>query len=273
MSIMDRVPDIQSAIRDGCDHPSHEDAINKIPGLFEPFSDIPKPDEFDAALKDLSAAMTNLSSGDVHEDPISQLPVTANVNLLEINSVAGELTEWEGQAMESFRDNVQTPFPGVVKNLYNATAVLYGAVEAEKALWSAAENDLKEIVDKAISAADEMCETGSGGASFWITVAGSVVAVALAAPTGGASVAAVAGVFAVAGSGVATDWSIDTPEEAVEKMGDALETLKKDIKSAEEKIQKALTGINSLLEAGGKSYELGGKIDLVDGPGGIDGRG
>lgn len=273
MSIMGKAAGIQEALRNGCGHPSHDEAINSIPGLFEPWDDMPEPSQFDTAMTSLAAAMTNLSSGEVDSDPISNTPVSVNMNLLEINSVAGELTEWEGEAMESFRDHVQTPFPGVTKNLYNAAAVLYGAAEAEKAMWEAATNDLNEIADKAISAADKMCETGSGQASFWITVTASVVGVVLAVPTAGASVAAVAGVFAVVGSGVATDWNIDTPEEAVEKMASALQTLQEKLHETESKIQAALDGVNEALAEGGNGYQLLSPVSLFDGPGGIDGRG
>ncbi|MCD4524565.1 hypothetical protein [Nocardioides sp. cx-173] len=270
---MSKAAEIQQALRDGCSHPSHDEAINSIPGLFEPWDDMPEPSEFDPAMDSLRLAMANLSSGEVDSDPISNQPVSVNMNLLEIDSVAGELTEWEGEAMESFRDHVQTPFPGVTKNLYNAAAVLYGAAEAEKAMWEAANNDLNSIADKAISAADKMCETGSGQASFWITVTASVVGVALAVPTGGASVAAVAGVFAVAGSGIATDWSVDTPEEAVEKIASALETLQEKLLETETKIQAALNGVNAALTEGGNGYQLLSPVSLFNGPGGIDGRG
>lgn len=277
MALVD-VSRIKSALRDGCDHYSHDDAIAEVDGIFAPFETLPEPSSFDSCLAELKSAMEKLCTGS-GEDPISNLPMNENVNLLEINSVAGELTEWEGDAMESFRDNVQTPFPGVVNNLYNAVTVLYGAVEAEKALWTAAREDIKTIGEKAISCADQFCETGASQASFWITCAGAVVAVALAPVTAGASVAAavsiaaVAGAFSVTSSAVSADWDIETPEEAVAAMKDACGKLKTEIENGENRIRTALRDINGLLEAGGRPYELLGKIHLGDNPGGITGRG
>lgn len=275
MALVD-VATIKSKLREGCDHPSHDKAIDSIDGIFEPFATLPEPSSFDDSLEKIKAALEKLCPGGASEDPITKLPMNQNVDLLEINSVAGELTEWEGDSMESFRDNVQTPFPGVVHNLYIATTVLYGAIEAEKALWTAVREDIKTIGEKAVSAADKFCETGASQAAFWITCAGAVVAVALAPVTGGGSaavyVAAVAGAFSAASQGVPADWNIDTPEEAVSAMKDACETVKKEIKAGETKIQQALRSINGLLEQRGRPYELLGDIHLVNGPGGLTGR-
>lgn len=274
MSIVD-VAAIKAALRDACPHPSHDDAIESLDGVFEPFSSLPEPGGFDGYLTELGSAMEKLATGS-GEDPISRLPMNENVDLLEINSIAGELTEWEGDAMESFRDHVQTPFPGVVNNLYNATTVLYGAVEAEKAVWTAARNDLRTIEEKAISSAEKFCTTGASQASFFITVAGAVVAVALAPVTGGGSlavgVAAVAGAFSITSSAVSTDWDIETPEEAVSAIKNSVELLKGAIEDGEKKIQKALRDLNGLLAAGGRPYELTGDIHLESGPGGLTGR-
>lgn len=266
---------IKTALREaGCGSSVHEDAIGSVDGLLAPFAGMPDASEFDDTIADLELALAKLSSGEVSEDVITKLPVSVNMELLKMGAVTGELTEWKGDAMESFRDNVQTMFPGVVKNLYNATAVLHGAVTAEQALWTAARADVEKICQQIISSADKFCETGgNGSASFFITVVGSVVGVVLAVPTGGASVAAVAGVFAVAGAGASMSWDVGTIEQAVDQLRESLQVVKDTITEKEEMIRTALEGIEGALSAGGSGYALDvGEVDLMNGPGGLDDR-
>jgi hypothetical protein len=189
MSIAGKVADITAALNDYCTTCA-ADAIPRIESAFAPFHELPDPGDFDSPMGDVTAGMEFICAGNVSEDPVTQSPMFANPVLGGIDLVGDELVEWRGDAAESFRDNVQTPFPYITQNLFIGSAVLAGAIEAEKALWTAVAADINDAADKALEAARQLGETGGAEASFLITCVGAVVAVALAPVTAGASVAA-----------------------------------------------------------------------------------
>ncbi|RYB93172.1 hypothetical protein EUA93_01650 [Nocardioides oleivorans] len=275
MSISSRVSEITAAMNDYCTVCARN-AVPRVEAAFEPWLTVASPGAFDHGMSEALAAMQKLSSGEVSSDPIGNTPVQPNITLLDIASVGGELTEWRGNAAESFRDNIEVPFPGVMKNYYNAVSVLRGALDAEKAIWTAVENDLEDISSKALSAAQALGDTNGSQAAFALTVVGAVVAVALAPVTAGASVgaavaiSAVAGGFAVAGSAASVDWSGDSPDDIAGGIETGLNRLNEELVTQETKVQEALEGITGWLDGGGRGYEFP-TVDLGTGPGGLTG--
>jgi hypothetical protein len=275
MSISSKVGEITSALNDYCKICS-EDAIPRIEGYFAPFEDLPSPSGFDTALSNATQAMEFLCAGNVSEDPVTKSPMFANPDLGAINLVGDELVEWRGEAAESFRDNVQTPFPYISQNLFIGSAVIAGAIEAEKALWTAVEKDINDVADKAAEAAKQLGDTGGAEASFAITCVGAVVAVALAPVTAGASVgaavsiAAVAGGFSIASSATSVDWSGDHPDDVANGVQKGVDKIKETISEGEKKIRTALTDLSSALTGQPELFKLGATT-LDSGPGGLTG--
>lgn len=271
---------IKNKMRDECSHPSHDDAIASVDGIFAPFDSLPDPSSFDTILTNLESAMSVMCATAEAKDPVTGAQRFANPAFDLVASLGGELDEWnwKGDAYETYRDNVEIPFPRVADNLYAAVSVLYAAVEAEKALWTAVRNDLKDIGEKAISAADKICDSGAGSAAFWLTCGAAVVAVAgvaLAPVTAGAStamtIAVVGGVFSIAAAGTQVDWDIETPEELVSAMQSSVDTVKETITEKEGLIQESLQSLHSALGGAGL-FTLPTGISLASGPGSLTGR-
>lgn len=275
MSIAGKVADITAALNDYCTTCA-ADAIPRIESAFAPFHELPDPGDFDSPMGDVTAGMEFICAGNVSEDPVTQSPMFANPVLGGIDLVGDELVEWRGDAAESFRDNVQTPFPYITQNLFIGSAVLAGAIEAEKALWTAVAADINDAADKALEAARQLGETGGAEASFLITCVGAVVAVALAPVTAGASVAAavsiaaVAGGFSIASSATSVDWSGDHPDDVANGVETAINTIKETITDGETRIQESLQSLNSALTGHPDLFRLG-SADLQNGPGGLTG--
>mgnify|MGYP006197244717 CR=1 FL=1 len=189
MSVVD-TGRIQQAMRDEVDcEICDKVSIDAIPGIFADVQEIPEPSSFDPILTNLEDAMATLSyHAQTSNDPIAQIPRSANPNLGYVESVSDELEEWTGEAMEAYRDNIKTPFPFYVDNLYVACSTIYGAVLAEKALWKSVREDLSDLEDKAVSACEKLDDTGASTGAFTLTCVAAVVGVAgaiLTAPTGG----------------------------------------------------------------------------------------
>ena len=275
MSVSGKVGEIKSALNDYCKVCS-EDAIPRIEKAFAPFEDLPSPSAFDTPMSNATQAMEFLCAGNVSEDPVTRSPMFANPDLGAVNLVGDELVEWRGEAAESFRDNVQTPFPYISQNLFIGSAVIAGAIEAEKALWTAVEKDVNDVADKAVEAAKQLGETGGAEASFLITCAGAVVAVALAPVTAGASVgaavsiAAVAGGFSIAGSATSVDWSGDHPDDVANGVDKGIKEIKGLITEGEGRIRTALAELSSALTGHPELFKLGATT-LDAGPGGLTG--
>lgn len=239
--------------------------------IFEDFFDLPDASSFDPALENLTVAMSRLSPGHVSSDPVSHQPFNENMILRDVAKVGRELGEWLGTAYDTFHDNFQVPFPGISHNLFIATAVLRGAVNAEKAMWYSARNDAYDIVRKAKAGTEAIGATNGAQAAFILAIIGSVVSVGM----GGAAAAsanAVNGIFQVAGNGAQVDWSARNETDVFKEAEKAVNQVKAKITEHEQAISKALTSVTGWLNDKPRDYSFVDIIALNKGPGGIEGR-
>lgn len=243
----------------GSGPPPHvdEDGIKakfaNIPSMFQPWTSIPDPANYNGMLQALSGAMLKVSCGQATQDPIDHKPYAANPNLDKITSVAGYVDGWDGDAALKFKHDFLDPFKSIAENQFIALSTLKGALEAHQAMWNAARHDIDELAHKTLHALDVAMGSDQGDLSFAFSVMSAIAAVggvALAPVTGGASAAivfsAVGAAASVGSAGVAGAKAVGggaSADEIVKSMKDSIDKLKQEVHDAEAKIQKALDGI------------------------------
>lgn len=150
------------------DHGGVEAYYADIPSLFQPFSVLPDPADYQAMVDTLDQALGLLRvSADV------QNPIDANDQLTvahpEIAKLTGEgdlMPNWNGTAASAFKSNFLQPFPTFTQNQFLVTAILKSAVEAHQAMWQGARAD---IITIARTTLDSLDNYGCGQNSWIIT--------------------------------------------------------------------------------------------------------
>ncbi len=242
--------------------------------FFEGFVGMPTESDFDDLVTRTSQGRAQLSYGSYGGDASDPVGGSVNVNntLLDIDSVADELDEWRGQAASSFRDNVKTPFPGVVTNMFIAASVIHGAATAEQALWREANDNVEEILTNAINAVDSLDDCNPDEFVSLVKVIGAIGAVAVAGPGGAAiAIAAVSATGEVLDSGKEFGTGGGEPMVILGKTRTALQAVISDLDEGEAKVKAALQGVSSWMRDSESDYRLGGRPSLADGPGGLGG--
>lgn len=112
------------------------------------------------------------------EDPVTE----------KMDTVKGDLRDWQGTAAEAFVENYLTPFPKTVTNQVEVVVELHAAIQASKEILDRARKDAIATADTTIAALNRAMEIEdkNDDARTWAII-GAVVAVAAAIPTGGAS--------------------------------------------------------------------------------------
>ncbi|WP_216214137.1 hypothetical protein [Amycolatopsis aidingensis] len=216
--------------------------------LFEPFTRMPDPASYDGAIEDLRAAMEELSNGPHLTDPINGAAIDGNRNLTAVGDAADELNDWTGIAASNFKRNFLTPFPVVAGNQFLILGIMKGAVEADKAVWEAAREDIDKIARATLDALENLGGCGKNGFEFALAVATAVASVLGIPFTGGAS-AVVAGVGAAANTAGAVVKGAEmvkggggSAEQIVGSMQTAIEKLTGQIREKQGQIAKTLSG-------------------------------
>lgn len=214
------------------------------------YDDAPKESDFGGLRSQIKLAMGNLSYTGEGAVPgqAGMEPQNAYGNIANIGD---DLTEWEGEARDSFDRNVKNQVQFVPQALYVAASSLDMALDAEAELWNKARADVKTLGNKALNAVDAADDKDSGKASFALTVIGAVGAVALGIATAGAGdvvlVAAAStalGALSIAGSGITVDWG-DTTDPA-KLINDTLMGLGKINEAVAERESHITTGLNKV---------------------------
>jgi hypothetical protein len=150
-----------------------------VPGLFQPFSEMPDPAKFDAAMGDLSVAMRHLSGGQETSDPIARNGEVypRNPTLQKIDEVGSDLNDWTGVAAREFRSKFLTPLPAITHNQFILIAALKSALAAEQSMWKAARADIVSIADATYACLDQLNGCTKNDMVIAFTVAASVLAV------------------------------------------------------------------------------------------------
>ncbi|MGH8877140.1 MAG: hypothetical protein ACRD0P_07365 [Stackebrandtia sp.] len=116
----------------------------------------------------------------------------------EIDTIKGQLDDWDGQAAENFIFDYLTPLPQTNANQVYYIGVLENTLKGVKAMLEEARKNTNDLGDSTIDALDAL-EDGSG-VPLGLTIVAAVVGVVGAAVTGGASVVAAVSFATVAGA-------------------------------------------------------------------------
>ncbi len=226
---------------------------------FEPYLRIPDPHSFDWMIDELGTVAEGLSSGDGMGDPLHGGSVLANPDLNKMNSAAGVLASWTGQAATNFKVNFLDPFPSISANQFLMVVTMKGALEAYRAVCEKAREDIRLIAEATVDQLDNARECTSSDWSQLLQVAGAVAAVGGAATaTGpGAGFAMIGAVSAIGGAaqsfaqpGEASPVSISGDETAaiIESMRNSVDTLTAEISETQKRIADAVVKSTTLVQ-------------------------
>ena len=231
----------------------------EVASIYDEFLDIPAPEHFIPAIDGLKTAMDLLASGPaVTQDfPEEGAPVGhPNGNIGAVSATSDTLQSWSGDAAKTYRLNYARNFEPVTCGQFNIAYALRHAVNAEAAVWQEARDDLDKLSNAALDHMRHVSDSNQADWDAFIRVAGAVAAVGGAIPTAGASLSAwsVAGAaVSVVGSGVAVLSGGDkpdelglangSPQEIVDSLRTALDTLKRHIATQEQRIEDAVKQI------------------------------
>jgi hypothetical protein len=254
--------------------PELEAEFSGIPGDFEPFSRMPNPASFDGPIAELSTAMTKLSSGQLSTDPISTNGRIhpANVTLAQLSSTANFVTGWSGKAASDFVTGYVDPFPYVVSNQFTALAALKSSLEAQRAMWAKARENIWDIADQTYNRLEVMTDCGSNEWTMAFTVVASIAAVAAVPFTGGASLLVITAIGATAQVVAAVEIK-DPPEKdikgettrpVISSMREAIQKQYETINETEIRIRDSVSNLNDLIY-GQKDLFVSKRPTLADG--------
>jgi hypothetical protein len=260
---------VESQIREEATRRAGE-LFGDIPDRFLLFVDAPDPAGFDTTIQSLTRVQSRLATTQQHQDPLGQQLFAPADVFSRIDTTAGFLSTWSGLAAHEFKADYLDRMKYHTSGQFNLAAVLVGATQAERAIWQAARSDVRVIAAEGLAALEQLGDCTQAEWTISFTVVASVVAVAAAAFTGGASVAlaAVAGAAQVAATvpldePVPTDFSGDSPEEVVQEIRRGVDALIGSIHEAEEKIATALRADASLVNAHWAQF-VAGSPSLAD---------
>lgn len=201
-----------------------------IESMFEPFSRMPDPARYDPLIADLNAAMGKLNTGSVRTTELSNDVSLANPHLDKMTTDGGYLQGWTGDAAMAFKANFIDTFKTASGNQFSVLSTLKGILEAHRAMWLKARDDIAKIAENTKNALDNSGSCGKNQWSFEFSVLSAVVAVGgvvVAVATGGfvplvaigaaASVGS-AGVAGLTASGDSVDTIINSMRQAVDEL-------------------------------------------------------
>ncbi|MGI5215513.1 hypothetical protein [Plantactinospora sp. CA-290183] len=232
-----------------------------VPGIFQPFTEMPKPETFDGMINHLATVMRKLSKGQ-SEDAINGQLYPANSTLDELSGAGAWLANWTGEAASEFKANFVDKFPSVVANQFLLASVLKGALEAEREIWVRARADIDKIAHDGLEALEGAGGCGRNDWKMRFTVVAAVVALAAVPVTGGASLLAITAVGSAAS--VAAEASADPPPEmrfsgesayaVIQQVSEAATKLVEYINQQEQKIAVAMKSAQSVVGASRSSF-------------------
>ena len=243
--------------------PEIERAFAGIPGLFQPFADMPAPASFDPMITEMRQTLGVLSSGQELKDPIDGTIYPANIVLDKLSGSESYIENWTGRAAMAFKSGFVDPFPSIVHNQFIIAAVLKSAMEANKEMWQKTREDIDQIAHKTIEALDRMDDCGKNEWTITFTVVASVAAVAAVPVTAGGSLAlaitAIGAASQVAAAVGPEDppsnpFSGESPESVIDQMRQAIRNLTRHVDNVEQRIAGSLQKTHELVSANRPSF-------------------
>ena len=194
----------------------------EVAAVYDEFLDIPWPEDFGSMVQNLLEAMKMLATEGFRankqgEDPIKAPLEPGNNDLTGVSSAGIEVEDWTGKAADKLFLNYGQRFTPTASSLFEAYYLMRHAMNAEAAVWQTVREDLDALSK---NATEQMRHVDESTADDWknvLKVAGAVVAVAGAVPSGGASLSAVT----VIGAGVtvtSTGMDLATAEDKKNKV-------------------------------------------------------
>lgn len=188
-------------------------------------------------------------------------------DLLNLNNRVGQLS---GMYAEAFHERYLSSLPSAIQGIGAVVACLGLSCQGQSAIWEAAGEDLEAIQKKAVTAMKASAPGGGGSIGpVILAVGGAIAGLVAAIPTGGASVAAVAGLLSagagflgtVAGaSGGNKDVEVSlgaaTPDGVMTKIHSALTDLSSAIADQERNVGDFLAKVRREVEANRPAFDL-----------------
>ncbi|MBU3062544.1 hypothetical protein KO481_29360 [Nocardia sp. NEAU-G5] len=211
--------------------------------LFEPFSMMPDPANYDPLIEDLKEAMGQVDTGSVPSTQLTSDVSFSNLDLAKItNTDGGYLQGWTGTAAMAFKENFLDTFNLVAGNQFTALSTMKGVLQAHQAMWAAARDNIDKIAEATLDALDNTGGCSPSRAGFVFTVLSAVATVASAVitiSTGGATapivpVAASAAVGNTVVSGHNSKIGGATAETIISSMQQAVADLRQHIQDVEQ---------------------------------------
>lgn len=252
----------QAALEDhGDDCDMYDIDASRITGIYDDFSSIPNPDDYGAYTDGLLTAMSKLATGGYSTGQADEDGTTgvASDTLSLAVSAGDEVDDWTGQGADEF--NIWTDgWTTGIANQFSATVALRILLNAEAAVWTGVLKDLDDLSNAAVEAMRAVTECNGDDVALGLSIATAVVGIAAAVPTGGASLSLTA--VAAAGLGVAStgmevyEASQEEPAQissccprcCIEDVEEALEKIKTEITTAEDKIRASLQDNISVID-------------------------
>lgn len=237
----------------------------KIPALFEPYLDLPIPSDFAEAASGVDKPAELLSAGYVFENSEGGTVVDANRKVYDLLGCDDELLHWHGLAADNFRRTFVENLPATTKAQFHSVTLIKGAVERERAIWTAARQD---VVNLAVASREAMrgCATGDGNADLELAIFGAVAGVAsiFLPVVGQVALAAAAGALSVASTLSAEEAepsagavSGATPNVVFDSMKSELTALNGAIRSGENGIAKQMDSLAAQMGSHRRTFHPG----------------
>lgn len=241
--------------------------LSRVAESFKRFHET-DPQPLESIISDLDGVLTQL------QDPVTE----------KMDSVKGDLRDWQGVAAEAFVDNYLTPFPRTVHNQLEFVVELMGAAQGSKAILDSVRGDAISVADRTVQAlqrALELEEKADEGRKW--AIIGCIIAVAAAIPTAGWSTAGAYGVWML-GLGLATAGGAAGIEAAdaaarpitgtdtdtiLEQMNDNLDELGSAMTQEEDILADVLQRDAEIIDAN-MSRILPARPEIADNPDGAD---
>jgi hypothetical protein len=196
--------------------------------------------------------MGKLNTGSVRTTELSDDVSLTNPHLDKMTTDGGYLQGWTGDAAMAFKANFVDTFKSIAGNQFTVLSILKGVLQAHRAMWLKARDDIDKIAENTKNALDNAGGCGKNQWSFDFSVlsaVGAVGGVVVAVVTGGVVPLAAIGALASVGSaGVAgLTASGDSAEKIINSMKQAIDELTRHVQEVE--TQQIADKVRALTEA------------------------
>lgn len=232
------------SVMNDVDYTSHFDAIRSaIDSLLQPWVEIPDPSEIDPYVENCRTVSSRLSRTAWSDGTAAHRGAGALLDSY-LKTVEDDSDGLRGRSGDAFRQRFLSVIPGVIESYSSLTLTRGGAMLALSDLWSAARNDLSEIIEQAIQAMETIAASGNGTIKHTFDVAGiAIETVKLFAPAAAGKALDFTKLAFEAGSSVApSNVALDVAsyEEGVEKTSEALQALSEHLFHEEGELERLI---------------------------------